>query len=53
MVTWRGVVVDCKPNSKLSLRFVEQLDDRMGSIQRHRCGLDHEAGLGLDMLTCI
>ncbi len=50
---WDGVAAYCKPENKVSLEFVEGLNNKMRVIQRRAYGLRDEKYLRLKILTCM
>jgi transposase len=49
---WDGIAAYCKPENKVSLGFVEGLNNTIRVIQRRAYGLRDEQYLGLKILTC-
>ena len=49
---WDGIVAYCRPENKVSLGFVEGLNNKIRVIQRRSYGLRDEAYLRLKVLTC-
>ena len=49
---WEGIVAHCKPENKVSLGFVEGLNNKIRVIQRRAYGLRDEEYLRLKVLTC-
>jgi hypothetical protein len=49
---WAGIAASCKPENKVSLGFVEGLNNKIGVIQRRAYGLRDEKYLRLKVLTC-
>jgi transposase len=50
---WDGIAAYCKPENKLSLGFVEGLNNKIRVIQRRAYGLRDEEYLRLKILTCM
>jgi transposase len=50
---WDGIVSFCKPENKVSLGFVEGLNNKIRQIQRRAYGLRDEEYLRLKVLTCM
>lgn len=50
---WDGIAAYCKPENKVSLGFVEGLNNKIRVIQRRAYGLRDEEYLRLKILTCI
>jgi len=50
---WHGVAAYCKPENKVSLGFVEGLNNKIRVIQRRAYGLRDEEYLRLKILTCM
>jgi transposase len=50
---WDGIAAYCKPENKVSLGFVEGLNNKIRVIQRRAYGLRDEEYLGLKILTCM
>jgi len=50
---WDGIVSYCKPENKVSLGFVEGLNNKIRVIQRRAYGLRDEEYLRLKVLTCM
>jgi transposase len=50
---WDGIAVYCKPENKVSLGFVEGLNNKIRVIQRRAYGLRDEEYLRLKILTCM
>ena len=50
---WDGIAAFCKPENKLSLGFVEGLNNKIRVIQRRAYGLRDEEYLRLKVLTCM
>ncbi|MCC6324676.1 MAG: hypothetical protein DCC43_12130 [Candidatus Brocadia sp.] len=48
-----GIAAFCKPKNKVSLRFVEGINNKIRVIQRRAYGLRDEEYLRLKILTCI
>ena len=48
-----GIAAYCKPENKVSLGFVEGLNNKIRVIQRRAYGLRDEAYLRLKILTCV
>jgi transposase len=49
---WDGIAAYCRPENKVSLGFVEGLNNKIRVIQRRSYGLRDEAYLRLKVLTC-
>jgi transposase len=49
---WDGIAAFCKPENKVSLGFVEGLNNKIRVIQRRSFGLRDEEYLRLKILTC-
>lgn len=49
---WDGIAAYCRPESKVSLGFVEGLNNKIRVIQRRSYGLRDEGYLRLKVLTC-
>lgn len=49
---WDGIAAFCKPENKVSLGFVEGLNNKIRVIQRRAFGLRDEEYLRLKILTC-
>jgi len=49
---WDGIVAHCNPENKVSLGFVEGLNNKIRVIQRRAYGLRDEEYLRLKVLTC-
>ncbi len=49
---WGGIAAYCKPENKVSLGFVEGLNNKIRVIQRRAYGLRDEEYLRLKILTC-
>jgi transposase len=49
---WAGIAAYCKPGNKVSLGFVEGLNNKIRVIQRRAYGLRDEEYLRLKVLTC-
>jgi transposase len=49
---WEGIVAYCKPENKISLGFVEGLNNKIRVIQRRAYGLRDPEYLRLKVLTC-
>ncbi len=49
---WEGIVAHCKPENKVSLGFVEGLNNKIRVIQRRAYGLRDQEYLRLKVLTC-
>jgi len=47
------VAADCKPENRVSLGFVEGLNNKIRVIQRRAYGLRDEEYLWLKILTCM
>jgi transposase len=50
---WDGIAAFCKPENKVSLGFVEGLNNKIRVIQRRAFGLRDEEYLRLKILTCM
>ena len=50
---WDGIAAYCRPENKVSLGFVEGLDNKIRVIQRRAYGLRDEEYLRLKILTCM
>jgi transposase len=50
---WDGIAAYCKPENKVSLGFVEGLNNKIRAIQRRAYGLRDEEYLRLKILTCM
>ncbi len=50
---WDGIAVYCKPENKVSLGFVEGLNNKIRVIQRRTYGLRDQEYLRLKILTCM
>ena len=50
---WDGIKAYCKPENKVSLGFVEGLNNKIRVIQRRAYGLRDEEYLRLKVLTCM
>ena len=50
---WDGIAAYCQPENKVSLGFVEGLNNKMRVIQRRAYGLRDEEYLRLKILTCM
>jgi len=50
---WDGIAAYCKPDNKVSLGFVEGLNNKIPVIQRRSYGLRDEEYLRLKILTCM
>lgn len=50
---WDGFDAYCKPESKVSLGFVEGLNNKIRVIQRRAYGLGNEEYLRLKILICM
>jgi transposase len=50
---WDGIAAYCKPENKVSLGFVEGLNNKIRVIQRRAYGLRDEECLRLKILTCM
>jgi transposase len=50
---WDGIAAYCKPEKKVSLGFVEGLNNKIRVIQRRAYGLRDEEYLRLKILTCM
>ncbi|OQZ02955.1 MAG: ISL3 family transposase [Candidatus Brocadia sp. UTAMX1] len=50
---WDGIAAHSKPENKVSLGFVKELDNKIRIIQRRAYGLRDEECLRLKILTCM
>jgi len=50
---WDGIAAYCKPENKVSLGFVEGLNNKIRVFQRRACGLGDQEYLCLKVLTCM
>ncbi len=50
---WNGIAAYCEPENKVSLGFVEGLNNKIRVIQRRAYGLRDEEYLRLKILTCM
>jgi len=50
---WEGIAAHCLPQNKVSLGFVEGLNNKIRVIQRRAYGLRDEEYLRLKILTCM
>ena len=50
---WNGIAAYCDPQNKVSLGFVEGLNNKIRVIQRRAYGLRDEEYLRLKVLTCM
>jgi transposase len=50
---WDGIAAYCRPENKVSLGFVEGLNNKIRVIQRRAYGLSDEEYLRLKILTCM
>src|SRR5215468_5455068 len=50
---WDGIAAYCRPENKVSLGFVEGLNNKIRVIQRRAYGLRDEPYLRLKVLTCM
>jgi len=50
---WGGIAAYCRPENKVSLGFVEGLNNKIRVIQRRAYGLRDEVYLRLKILTCM
>ena len=50
---WEGIAAYCRPENKVSLGFVEGLNNKIRVIQRRAYGLRDEQYLRLKILTCM
>ena len=50
---WGGIAAICKPENKVSLGFVEDLNNKIRVIQRRAYGLRDEVYLRLRILACM
>lgn len=48
-----GIAACCKPKNKVSLGFVEGLNNKIRVIQRRACGPRDEEYLRLKVFTCM
>ena len=48
---WSGIAAYCQPETKVSLGFVEGINNKIRVIQRRACGLRDEEYLRLKVLT--
>jgi transposase len=49
---WDGIAAHCRPENKVSLGFVEGLNNKIRVIQRRAYGITDEEYLALKILTC-
>ena len=49
---WPGIAAYCRPENKVSLGFVEGLNNKIRVLQRRAYGLHDEEYLRLKILTC-
>ena len=49
---WDGIAAYCNPENKVSLGFVEGLNNKIRVLQRRAYGLRDEEYLRLKILTC-
>jgi transposase len=50
---WDGIAAYCRPENKVSLGFVEGLNNKIRVLQRRAYGLRHEEYLRLKILTAM
>ena len=50
---WDGIAAYCRPENKVSLGFVEGLNNKIRVIQRRAYGLRNEEYFRLKVLTCM
>ena len=50
---WEGIAAYCRPENKVSLGFVEGVNNKIRVIQRRAYGLRDEEYLRLKVLTCM
>jgi transposase len=50
---WDGIAAYCKPENKVSLGFVEDLNNKIRVFQRRAYGLTDEEYLRLKVLSCM
>ena len=50
---WDGIAAYCRPENKVSLGFVEGLNNKIRVIQRRAYGLKNEEYFRLKVLTCM
>ena len=50
---WDGIAAYCRPENKVSLGFVEGLNNKIRVIQRRAYGLRDKHYLRLKILTCM
>jgi transposase len=50
---WDGIAAYCRPENKVSLGFVEGLNNKIHVIQRRAYGLRNEEYFRLKVLTCM
>lgn len=50
---WNGVAAYCRPENKVSLGFVERLNNKIRVFQRRAYGLKNEEDLRLKVLSCM
>lgn len=50
---WNGIAAYCKPDNKVSLGFVEGLNNKIRVLQRRAYGVRDEEYLRLKILTCM
>jgi transposase len=50
---WEGIAGYCQPENKVSLGFVEGLNNKIRVMQRRAYGLRDEQYLRLKVLTCM
>ena len=50
---WDGIAAYCRPENKVSLGFVEGLNNKIRVLQRRAYGLRDEEYLRLKILTCM
>ncbi len=49
---WEGIAAYCKPENKISLGYIEGLNNKIRVIQRRAYGIRYEEYLKLKILTC-
>jgi transposase len=50
---WDGIAADCRPENRVSLDFVEGLNNKIRVFQRRAYGLRDQEYLRLKVLTCM
>lgn len=50
---WDGIAADCRPENRVSLDFVEGLNNKIRVFQRRGYGLRDQEYLRLKVLTCM